>query len=52
MTADASNREEMEAGVSGDGLPGGPGHEGLLRLLGKSDGRARRGHGGVLRRRL
>lgn len=39
-------------GVSGDGLPGGPGHKGLLRLLGEGDGRARRGHGGVLRRRL
>lgn len=52
MTADASNREEMEVGVGGDGLPRGPGHEGLLRLLREGDGRARRGLGGVLCGRL
>lgn len=51
-TADASNREKMEVGVSGYGLPGGPGHEGLLRLLGEGTGRARRGLRGVLRRCL
>jgi len=35
-----------------NGLPGGPGHENLLRLLGEGGGRARRGVGRVLRRRL
>ena len=46
------NRIREETGVSGDGLPGSPGHEDLLRLLGEGASRARRGVGRVLRRRL